>query len=174
MESHFKLSKKGWTEQEIHRTLDTLNAGEQKKSLFVKKLDTFVLWLFLIISILGIFAISIALVPILVIMEGAQLFILLAGMGAVFGVLLDSIIVHLQKLRQLIISRIFLPVFALINVYLITRFSNDLIEMLKLPTLHHSPTLVSITYVAAFLVPHIIRGLNTKSIQCKTQVAALS
>ena len=171
MELHYILTKRGWTEQEIHRTLETLNAGEHRKSSFVKKLDIFVLWLFLIVSITGIFIVSIALVPILVIMEGGYLFITLAGMGATFGLLLDSIIVHLHKLRQLIMPNIFLPAFALINVYLITTFANDIIEALKLATLKHSPTLVSIVYVAAFLAPHVIRGISTEKSLCKTQRA---
>lgn len=161
MDLHFKLSKRGWTEREIHRAFDTLKAGEEKKSLFVRQLDAFVLWLFLIVSIISIFVISVTLVPILVIMEGAYLFVMLTGMGLVFGVLLDSIIVHLQKLRQLILPHIFLPAFALINVYLITRFSNDLIELLKLPTLHHSPTIVSIVYVTAFLLPYVFGRIRT-------------
>lgn len=130
---HKKLIKKGW-------------------------LETFAIWLFLIISILGTFVISVALVPFLLVMQGVYLYCSLVGMGLFFGVLIKSAVIHVQKIqvRSFIMPHVLLPVLALINAYLITSFSNDLIKLLKLPVLQHSPTLVSIVYILAFLLPYFL------------------
>jgi len=159
---HTILERKGWSEQEVQHALRSLEEAEQKKSPFVRALDTFVIWLFLIIAILGTFIVSVVLVPILVIMQGAMLYAMLAGMGVFFGFVLTSVLVHLEKVqtKPLIMPSIFLPAIALINVYIITRFSNDLIELLKLPTISHSPAIVSVVYVAAFVIPHTIHHFS--------------
>ncbi len=162
---HERLEKKGWSEKEVQSTLRALEEGERRKSSFVLKLDVFVFWLFLILAITGTFVVSVVLVPILVIMQGIYLYGMLAVMGVFFGVLLNSAVVHLLKVqtRPLIMPNIFLPAIALINVYIITHFSNDLIELLKLPTLQHSPALVSLVYVIAFMIPYAVWKIRTPS-----------
>ena len=154
-ELHIQLTKRGWSEQDIHAALQTLEQGNKKKSSFIRVLDTLVSWLFLIVAIIGSFIVSVILVPILVTMQGAALYFVLFVTGLFFGTLLWSILVHLKKLKYFIVPQVLIPVLALTNVYIITKFSNDLIELLNIPTLEHSPTLVSLVYVFAFFLPKL-------------------
>lgn len=156
---HMKLEKKGWPAKEVHKILRILKEAEHKKGKLILWLDVFVIWMFLIISIVGTFLVSVILVPLLLVMKGLYLYGMLFVIGLFFGLLLDSTLVHLRKVwtKHLIMPNILLPTLAVINVYLITKFSNDIIESLKLPTLTHSPTLVSTVYVLAFILPHFLR-----------------
>ena len=123
----------------------------------VHSLDIFVSWLFLIIAIIGSFIISIVLTPILILMQGILLYIVLFLAGLFFGMIIHSIKIHLRKLKTSIMPWFFIPAIALMHVYLITLFSNNLIKILKVPTPTHSPLVISIIYTLAFLLPLFLR-----------------
>jgi hypothetical protein len=150
--------KTSWTQAEKNKTMRSFQTAEQKKTSFVQFLDIAVFWVALFVAILGNFILSIVLVPFLLIMSGWMLYASLFFVGLSFGLLFAVIISYIEKIetKHHIIAGVFIPALALINVYIITYFANELIVLLKLTTTAHNPGLVSITYVVAFTLPYLI------------------
>ena len=150
------LKQKGWQPHHIDRAVATLHAASGMKDNAVKLLDNLVFWGVLIIAILGNFALSVALIPVLVAFTNIALLVTVALLAIAFGFILDVIIrevEHLQK-NHMIIPELFIPAIALINVYIIVTLANKLAVELNL--VPHNPWTVSIVYMAGFLLPHFI------------------
>ncbi len=163
-ELHTRLTKRGWSEQDIHTALNIVRESESKKSNFIRALDRFVSWLFLIIAVLGSFIISAILVPLLIVMQGIFLYVVLFIAGLFFGTIILSVLVHLRHIKTFITPYFFIPLIALLNTYIITLFSNDLIKTLQLHTLEHSPALVTFVYLIAFLLPQLFSRVHSLSV----------
>ena len=153
-----KLVKKGWSQRDVDETIGILASAEEKKSRIVGWLDQALIWISLLIAIVGNFLMSVVLVPFLLILSGGYLYGILLVSGAAFGMLFTVILKTIEKMKseKRIITGIFIPVFGLINMYIIARLSNKLIAVLQLKTSEHSPALVSMVYVFAFILPYLI------------------
>lgn len=153
-----KLVKKGWSQRDVEETIDILAAAEGKKSRFVGWLDDALIWISLLIAIVGNFLMSVVLVPFLLILSGGYLYAILLASGVAFGTLFTVILKAIEEMKteKHIITGVFIPVFGLINMYIIARLSNKLITVLQLKTSEHSPALVSMIYVFAFILPFLI------------------
>lgn len=161
------LKEKGWPNHHIERTISTLHSASGLKSDSVKILDNLVFWGLLVIAVLGNFALSIVLIPVLVAFTNVALLITVAVLAIAFGFILDVVlreIEHLQK-SHLIIPELFIPAIALINIYVITNLSNKLIVELNLVT--HNPWIVSVVYITGFLIPHFILKMMRNTISSK-------
>ena len=111
----------------------------------------------LVVIIAANFAISVALIPALVALNGMALYIVIGFLGLAFGFLFELVIrsiEHLEKHHHLILA-ILIPLAALTNVFIITRISNELETKLGLDNLHN-PLLVALIYAASFVLPYII------------------
>jgi hypothetical protein len=153
-----KLLQKGWPKEEAVRTARILQEAEAVKPPSVRTLDRLIHWVALIIVVLSTFIVSLLLVPVLLIATGLTLAGLLVGVGLGFGLLFEITVSKIERLerRPPIIAGLFIPLLALINVYIITTLTNRLAELAKLPSGIHDPILVSIIYVAAFSAPYIL------------------
>ena len=148
------LRSKGWTSAEIEKTKRIMQRGEDedKASLF----NQILYWGGLVIAIIGTMILSVVLVPFLLIMPGMWLVLTLALLGVSFGGLFKVIISSLENIsrQKYVIAGLFIPSFVLVNVYVMTYLSNNLITLLNLSTPLHSPIIVSLFYVGAFTLPY--------------------
>jgi hypothetical protein len=157
-----KLLEKGWPKEAALKTARILAKAEEAKPDGIRTLDKVVHWVALLIIVLGTFVVSILLVPLLLVASGPALAGLLVGVGVGFGLLFEVVVSKLERLehRPPIVAGLFIPVLALINVYVITSLTNRLAALAKLESGIHDPILVSIVYVAAFSLPFMLHKLH--------------
>ncbi|MBD3304533.1 hypothetical protein GF343_05280 [Candidatus Woesearchaeota archaeon] len=151
------VAQKPWSSEEKERVLGIIERGREKKTKKTRFLDEFVYWVFLFISILGNFVLSVVLVPFMLILTGFYLFAVLFIIGFAFGLLINSIMREIQKIeaKKHIIPILLIVALALINVYIITTFTNRLEVLLEVATPAHNPIIISATYALAFILPYL-------------------
>ncbi len=156
------LASKGWNRAEVKRAADIIAHAESEKSTSMRFLEQMAFWIALFVAILGNFIISVVMVPFLLLLQGWGLYFTIFVIGATFGILFNVIIHYIEDLKegQHIIVGAFIPALALINIYLIAHFSNDLEILLNLPTPPHSPIAISTMYVFAFVLPYFIKHMQ--------------
>ena len=154
-----KLIQKGWSKAELNRAADIIAHAEESKSASMQFVEKLAFWVTLLVAILGNLIISVVMVPFLLLLSGAGLYFTVLIIGFTFGILFNVIIHYIEDLGegQHIIAGAFIPALALINIYIITHFSNKLEVLLMLQTPAHSPFAVSITYVIAFILPYLLK-----------------
>lgn len=155
--THDVLSEKGWSHDDIQKTLRMSERGETKKTGGLRFLESLLFFVALLVFVLGNFVLSVVLVPFLILIKGVWLYLTVALFGLAFGVLFTLVLTYIEKLspREHVIAGLFIPAIALINMYLITYFSNQLEVLLQLPIIPHSPVFVSMAYAAAFICPFL-------------------
>ena len=152
------LLEKGFSKKEAKRTIDIIQKAKKKKSSKIKFLDSLIYWILLIVAIIGNMVISIILIHFLLAFKRIPLYFIIIILAAMFGFLFDQLIrdiEHLEK-KHHIIAWAFIPSLAIINVYYMASFANYLVQSLKLPLTLHSPLIISIFYVIAFITPYIL------------------
>lgn len=161
MIEYHHLLKKGFSKEEAKKTIDIINKAKRQKSHKIQFLDILVYWSLLIVTIIGNMIISIILIPFLLAFKKVPLYSTIFILAILFGTLFDQLLRQIEHLenKHHIIAGIFIPVLAVINVYYMTSFSNDLTETLRLPISLNSPLLVSIIYLIAFILPFMIHNL---------------
>jgi hypothetical protein len=162
-----KLFEKGWSKEEIERTLKIFEEGKQKKSRNVLFFDWLAYWAALIIAIIGNMVLSVLLIPFLLVAGSSFLYPALILLGVAFGFVFSIILKDIEEIETTkhVIVGIFLPALALINVYIITQLSNYLAQMMDLPFGIHKPIIVSIVYSLSFVAPYVLSRLVRRSIR---------
>ena len=152
-----RLEKRGWSSKEIEKAVGIIQNAKQNKNkanLFLEKRIYLVLFAIILASN---FAISIALIPLLIALNGMILYFLIMVLGIIFGLLFELVIrsmEHLEK-RHHITLAFLIPITALINVFIISRLSNNLMEKLNLKNIH-TPIIIALVYAVSFVLPYII------------------
>lgn len=151
------MTEKRWDKQEIEKAVRILKEAENKKTGWIKALDKSVYWVFLIVAILGNIAVSVMLIPILLVLRSFMLYFVIAVLGASFGFFFDLLIrdmEHLEK-RHHVIAGFFVPMIAVVNMAIVTVITNRLEITLKLNNDQHSLLLVGFVYATAFILPYL-------------------
>lgn len=152
-----RLEKRGWSKKEILKAVGIIQDAKQNKPKDVKFLDRRIYWILLAVVIAANFAISIALMPVLMALKGIFLYFVLVVMGILFGLLLELVIrsiEHLEKRHHTVLA-VLIPLIALINLLVVSNVSNDLSKILGLTNLHN-PVIVAVAYAASFVLPYAI------------------
>lgn len=156
---HQRLREKGWTEEEIKKTMDILYSEEKKlKHLhFAKGAHPILYWLGLIIAIIGNFVLSVAFIPFMMFLTSLQLYVILAVVAYIFGAVFNVIIKDIEHIdtKHHIIAGAFIPALALITVFVMTNVSNRVSEFIMAPN-PHNPIIVSVIYLVFFSAPYAI------------------
>ena len=76
-----RLEKRGWSKKEISEAVSIIKNAKQNKSTAIKTFDKHIYFILLIVIIVANFAISVALVPLLVALSGAFLYLILVVIG---------------------------------------------------------------------------------------------
>ena len=155
---------KEWSADLAAKTAHILRRAEQRKPVWIKRVDNALYWVLLFVAIIGNFIVSVVLVPFLLILEGAGLYFSLFFIGASFGWIFSFILRSMEKLRthQHIMANVFIPCLALINVGIFASLSNRLIVLLKLATPPHNPIFVGAFYVLGYVLPSAIIFVRKK------------
>ena len=152
-----RLEKRGWSSKEIEKAVGIIQNAKQNKSkanLFLEKRIYLVL---LIIILSSNFAISITLIPLLIALNGVILYFLIMVLGIIFGLLFELVIrsiEHLERKHHITLAFL-IPITAFINVFVISKLSNNLIEKLNLKNIH-TPIIIALVYAISFVLPYII------------------
>ncbi len=157
-----ELTAKGWSRAEAKKAADIMAHAQAEKSQSMIFLEQTVFWVGMAVAMVGNFIVSVVLVPFLLLLTGWGLYAAVFVIGAAFGLLFNVLIQYIEELGegQHIIAGAFIPALALVNVYIIAHFSNRLEILLQLENPAHSPLLISITYVVAFVLPYLIEHLQ--------------
>ena len=152
-----RLEKRGWSRKEIVKAVGIIKSAKRNKTKDIKFLDRRIYWILLVLIIAANFAVSVALLPLLIALKGAFIYFVLVTLGIVFGLLFELVIrsiEHLEKYHHLFLAFL-IPAVALANIFVISSISNSLAKTLNL-TNFHNPITISITYAASFVLPYVI------------------
>jgi len=158
-----KLKSKGWTGEDISKAFKIMEKPEKTQTgLFMNRV---VYWTALIVTIIGNLFISIVLILFLLALNKTALYAIIATIALTFGLLFNLIINDIENIdpKHHIMAGIFIPAIALINIYIITILTNDVQIALQIQN-PHSPILVSVVYVLAFMLPSLVSSYKAKTL----------
>jgi len=167
MKEDFKerLREKGWSEADIAKSESIMDQAAEKTG--AKKIDLFVYWTALIISIILNMVVSGIILPMMFMIHGLALiglvFVIALFFGWIFYILIKDI--ENMETHHHIIAGLFIPAIALVNVFLIVNIGNRIIKF-NMPGLLHipvsDPLQISIIYAIGFTIPYLISQLGKK------------
>lgn len=152
-----RLEKIGWNNQDIVKAIGIIRNAKQNNSKDIKFLDKRIYWILLVIIIAANFAISIALIPILIGLQGTLLYFIIITLGIVFGLLFELVIRSIENLEKKhhILLSVMIPVTALVNIFIISKISNEIISDLRIKNFH-VPLIIGLIYATSFVLPYVI------------------
>ena len=151
------LLSKGWSVSEIEHASKIIEEAENKKHIGIRFLDKSIYWALLFLLLLGNIICSIFLIPFIFAIKNFFAIIMVAIIGFIFGMIFSILISDIERteyknrdkhILTLIISGV-------INVGLIINFTKDFSTRSNLKLIY-DPYYVSIVYLIAFLIPHIV------------------
>ncbi|MBN1386524.1 hypothetical protein JW968_06150 [Candidatus Woesearchaeota archaeon] len=153
-----RLRSRGWSEDEITKIHSTLysEANHIKHEKFHHHSSKMLYWITLLVLLICNFAVSLFIVPFLLVLSTFFLYAVLAALGLVFGFLFNLLITDIEHLerRHHLFAAIFMPVVSIVNVFVMIHISNVIAGFFKV-FIVHDPFTLSIVYVAAFLAPYL-------------------
>lgn len=152
-----RLKAKGWGKKDIDKAIKIIKHAKVNKHTKIKFLDKIVYWIALIIAIIGNFLISIALIPFLLVLKSFQLFLVVIVLGISFGLFFEILIRSIEHLthKHHFYLIVIIPTIAVLNVFIITTFS-EVIGVIGFAIKNeHNPFIVGLTYGVAFIAPFI-------------------
>ena len=118
-------------------------------------------WISLLAAMVGNFIITVILVPFLVMLQDkVTLYIIVMIMGIVFGALFNFLLSDIERLdhHHHVMTGVVIPVLAVINVYIMVNVSKAVGTIISV-TVNQNALVISIIYVAMFIVPYIINSI---------------
>lgn len=152
-----RLEKRGWSRKDIIKTVEIIKNAKKSKSKDIIFIEKRIFWILLALIIAANFAVSIAVIPILIALKGMILYSALIILGVVFGMLFELVIrsiEHLEKKHHVFLAFL-IPMAALANVFVIAKVSNSLSRTLNLTNVQDS-MIIAIVYAASFVLPYIV------------------
>ena len=150
-----KLHQKGWSKEDITKTITIIRNAEEQKEPFVKHLDQLAHGSVLVASIFITLGVSLSMIPLLIVFRGFFLYSIVFVIAISFGYFFENLLQDIKKLERkhhlwiLIVT----PLFALINFFVIVQFAQPLARVFGVTQLE-SPYLVGLCYVLGFLFPY--------------------
>ena len=152
------LRRKGWEEHEIGRVMDIMYTDHkrEKHQRYSAHGNRVLYWTDLFILTIGNFMIAVILIPFLLALKSAALYLIVATLGFVFGILFAIMVRDIESIERKhhIFAAIYIPVISVINLYTMVTVANNLTVLLKIG-LNHNPLPVAIMYVVAFMLPYL-------------------
>ena len=159
------LRKKGWSEADINKAENIMETAAERSG--SKRIDLFVYWTALIISIVLNVVVSGVILPMMFMIHGLALigmvFVISLFFGWIFYILVKDI--ENMETHHQIIAGLFIPAIALVNVFVIVNIGNRIIQLnmpqlLNIPLSH--PLQISIVYAIGFTIPYLLSQLKKK------------
>ena len=156
---HQRLLEKGWTEEEIGKTMNLLYSEEkrEKHADFLISSHPTIYWAGLVIAIIGNLLLAVTLIPFLMILDSLQLYIILGIIGAVFGAMFNHILRDIEHVdeKHHIVAGVFIPSIALITIYIMTSVANKFNDVIKNVNPHNA-VILSVLYLICFSAPYAV------------------
>ncbi|MEM2121170.1 MAG: hypothetical protein QXU20_00735 [Candidatus Woesearchaeota archaeon] len=152
-----KLRAKGWSDAEIKRALEILNSAPKTS---VPVFYRIIYWIALFAAIIGNTFVAIILVPLLIILQIKArpiVIILIFVLSVSFGALFNSLLKEIESFskRTYIITNIFIPTLAFLNMFFMTNLTNYIITTFQIKTIENSFS-IALLYGFLFILPFII------------------
>lgn len=158
-----RLQKKGWEKEHIKEAVAIFEEAEKKKHPLMHALDHATFWFSLLLAIAGNFIIALALVPVLLALEGSLIYIIVITIGVSFGLLFELLIRtidHLEQSHHTILA-LLIPVVAVLTLLSIVLFANALQTTLQLKN-NQNALVVACIYAVSFMLPYVVYQLILK------------
>ncbi len=112
----------------------------------------------LIMIVLNVF-VAFAMVPILLVMTGFSLYLILAVLGTLVGIIFGHLIGNIEMLEKKhhIFAAILIPFLAVLNIVLISNLTNKIITLFSLNSNTNNPVILSIYFTVFLILPYIIK-----------------
>ncbi len=152
-----RLEKRGWEKKEIQKAVSIIANIKKNKPNDIRFLEKRIYWILLVVIVTANFAISTALMPVLMTLKGTSLYLIIILIGFTFGLLFELVIrsiEHLKKKHHVILA-ILIPLVGLVNFFVMSWISNGLIRKLELQNFQN-PLSIAIAYSASFVIPYIV------------------
>jgi predicted membrane protein len=150
------LQKRGWTPDEIKEAESLLEKAKNHDIHFSK----IVFWSALFVVVLGNLALSLILIPFLLIFKPWVLHTIVIILGLMMGSIYSFLVTdigHLER-KHHVFAAIFVPVIAIINLVVIVITANSFIrETVKEP---QNQWIVAAIFVVSFILPFLIHRLR--------------
>lgn len=173
---HQRLLEKGWTEEEIAKTMNILYSEEkrEKHANFVTATHPTIYWAGLVVAIIGNLLLAVTLIPFLMVLNSLQLYIILGIIGVVFGALFNHILKDIEQVdeKHHIVAGVFIPSIALITIYIMISVANKFNEVIKNVNPHNAVVL-SVIYLLCFSSPYAIYKIKDMMWERKHKPAAV-
>lgn len=170
-----KLAEKGWTKEEIDKTLNIMYSPEKAegRTVYTRRINPIIYWTALIVMIVGNLIISVVLIPFLLLLTSFQLYFVIAVAAFAFGLMFNLVINDIEHIdpQHHIIAGIFIPAFAIITTYVMVTVANRLSFVVQSP-IHQNSIIVSVVYVVAFMLPYAVQKIRELASERKTFRAA--
>ena len=158
-----RLLEKGWTEEEIEKTVGLIYSKEnvEKHEELMTASHPIIYWVGLVVAIIGNLLLAVTLIPFLMILNSVQIYIILGIVGFVFGSMFNHIIRDIEHVDQShhIVAGVFIPAIALVTVYVMASVANRFNELINNPNPHNA-VFLSIIYLVTFSAPYFIYKLK--------------
>ncbi len=151
------MIERKWDKPEVEKAVRILKEAETEKTKAIKNLDKSIYWIVIIVVILGNIAASVMLIPVLLVLKSYTLYAIIALLGVCFGLLFDILVRDMENMANTrkVIAIFYVPILAIINLYIITVITNSLEITLRLNNDQHSLLLVGFTYAISFILPYL-------------------
>jgi len=148
-----------WSSKEAKRISSLLVKKTQ-----VNKMNKIVYWISLLVLVICNLAISLFLIPFLLIMEQNFVYIIVSVLGLIFGLLFNFLIHNIEDLehKHHVTAMILVPLLAIINLYIVVTVSNNIDKIIKID-IQHNPLLIAGFYVLFFVIPYFITEVKRLS-----------
>jgi len=158
--SHEQLRAKGWSDSEIARTEDGLKRAEAQKHPAYAFLEVAVFWGLLFLSVVGIFTVSLVIVPLLLVLDNLSLALILALLGLCLGSLISLLLKDIEWAtgRHHALALLLLATIGILNIRFIVNRMNALEAALSFGV-DHIPWLQGAVFAVALVVPYLVKIL---------------
>ncbi|MBU0471868.1 MAG: hypothetical protein KKF89_01615 [Nanoarchaeota archaeon] len=148
------LSIKGWSDEEINKTMKILELAKKKKHPKIFMLDKLVYWIALVLIIFGNFAFSTFIIPLLVIINNLTLYLIILLLASSFGIIMSVLVrdIDFLEIKHHLILYLLVAIVGLINFLVVVNISNNNPLADSLNT-YHNPIIVGLIYLIGFFIP---------------------
>jgi len=149
-----KLRKKGWSEEDIQKTIKILMEPTQNT-----KTTKILYWIALLSLLIGSLFVSIIIIPFLMLINNALVYIIIFTLALSFGALFNSLLQEIESFGETyIMTNLFIPAIAVINAIFMHNLAIFLIKTINLKTVN--PTTIVVTYAFFFILPFLISKIK--------------
>ena len=158
-----KLKARGWGKEDVEKYKKTL----EKHKYYLESTKNFhrlIYWFSLLVLTICNLLVAVFLVPFLLALQGSFIYVIVGVLGLIFGLLFNNVIQNIEHLeiQHHIFAAIFIPIIAVINIFIMVTATNKIAGILQL-TLRLHPLMLSSVYVSLFLLPYVITLLRTRN-----------